>query len=177
MSQASAKMVGMSADPRHRLGRGVIVNAGDPVPEGWEGTGRVTIDESVLAAPGGVVAQLHDAWARREPVVVELGVDVAALRAPETDDRPPYELTPAFEFAREHLYFLARSNNYDARDGPLGVGTAAWRRRGSARPRAVRSTSSSPTARPRGSTAVRAPACRPASTARSCTGCGCSTVT
>ncbi len=119
-------MVGMSVDPRRRLGRGVIVDAGDPVPEGWGGTERVTIDESVLAVPGAVVARLHDAWARREPVVVDLGVDVSALRAPETDDRPPYELTPAFEFAREHLYFLARSNNYDARQDDGRRGRLVW---------------------------------------------------
>jgi DNA helicase-2/ATP-dependent DNA helicase PcrA len=112
-------MVVMSVDPRRRLGRGVIVNTDDPVPEGWDDTDRVTIDESVLAGPDTVVAHLHEAWARREPVIVELGVDVGALRAPETDSRPPYELTPAFEFAREHLYFLARSNNYDARNGRL----------------------------------------------------------
>ena len=121
MSQASAKMVGMSVDPRRRLGRGVIVNAGDPVPEGWDGTDRVTVDESVLAAPRDVVARLHGAWARREPVVVDLGVDVRRCAHPETDDRPPHELTPAFEFARERLYFLARANNYD------NARTVAWR--------------------------------------------------
>ena len=51
-------------------------------------------------------------------------VDAGALRAPEIEDRPPYALTPAFEFARERLYFLARSNNYDGRNERLVWGPA-----------------------------------------------------
>ena len=175
LSQPSAKMGGMSDDPRRRLGRGVIVDAGDPVPEGWDGAERVPIDEAVLAAPGDVVARLHRAWTAREPVVVDLGVDVGALRTPEVEDRPPHALTPTFEFARERLYFLARANNYDARDGRLVWGPALEATRLRRDARAVRSTSCCPTARPRGSTAVRASASCPVSTARSCTGCGSST--
>ncbi|MGO8864289.1 MAG: ATP-dependent DNA helicase UvrD2 [Acidimicrobiales bacterium] len=49
--------------------------------------------------------------------MVELGVDPAALRAPERCHRPPYELTPNFEFGRERLQFLVWANNYDARGG------------------------------------------------------------
>jgi DNA helicase-2/ATP-dependent DNA helicase PcrA len=117
-------MGAMSADPRRRLGRGVIVRGGGAVPEGWGDAARVPIDGSVLPSPAETAARLHTAWAAREPVVVELGVDVEELRAPESDDRPPCELSPTFEFARERLYFLARANNYDARSGRLVWGPA-----------------------------------------------------
>ena len=109
-------------------------------------------------------------------MVVELGVDVAALRAPETDGRPPYELTPAFEFAREHLYFLARSNNYDARDGRLVWGPSLEAARLGATeggPLDVLLPDGTPAWLDGGPRAAR----RPASRARSCTGSGCSTVT
>jgi DNA helicase-2/ATP-dependent DNA helicase PcrA len=117
-------MGGMSDDARRRLGRGVIVPAGGAVPEGWGDAPRVPVDHGVLRDPAAVVGELHGRWAAREPVVVDLGVDVNDLRAPETETRPPYELTPAFEFPREHLYFLARANNYDARSGRLVWGPA-----------------------------------------------------
>ncbi|MGH8977962.1 MAG: ATP-dependent helicase, partial [Acidimicrobiia bacterium] len=114
----------MSDDPRRRLGRGVIVGAGDPVPEGWGHAPRVSIDADVLRDTGAVVDRLHAAWSQREPVVVDLGVGVDELRAPELESRAPHDLTPAFEFARERLYFLARANNYDGRSGSLVWGPA-----------------------------------------------------
>jgi len=53
-------------------------------------------------------------------VVVELCGSADELRAPETEPtRPPYALSPRFEFARERLYFLARANNYDDRAGRM----------------------------------------------------------
>jgi DNA helicase-2/ATP-dependent DNA helicase PcrA len=109
----------MPVDPPARLGRGVIVAAGSEAPEPWRAAERVTVDDDVLRDPAKVVEHLHDLWSRRDPFVIELATDADALRAPQTDARPPYALTPSFEFAREHLYFLARSNNYDARRGPL----------------------------------------------------------
>jgi DNA helicase-2/ATP-dependent DNA helicase PcrA len=64
-----------------------------------------------------VAEELHGYWFARRPVVVELAVDPAALRAPEHCGRPVYELTPHFEFSRERLQFLVWANNYDARGG------------------------------------------------------------
>ena len=78
----------MSDDPRRRLGRGVIVDAGAPVPEGWDGAERISIDDAVLAAPTDALDRLHRAWTRREPVVVDLGLDAGLLRTPETETAP-----------------------------------------------------------------------------------------
>ena len=40
----------------------------------------VTIDDGVLTDPGPTVQRLHEAWARREPVVIALGIDPAGFR-------------------------------------------------------------------------------------------------
>jgi DNA helicase-2/ATP-dependent DNA helicase PcrA len=134
VSQPFARMTAVSADVRRRLGRGVIVHAGTSAPDGWGGAERVRVDDDVLRDPTAVVARLHSRWAAREPVVIEVAVDVAELRAPEIDTRAPCELTPSFEFEREHLYFLARSNNYDARGEGLVWGPGTEARRLGARP-------------------------------------------
>jgi DNA helicase II / ATP-dependent DNA helicase PcrA len=99
------------------LGRGVVVLRGDEPPLNWASCPRVVIDDVSLKDPGPVAEELHGYWFTRRPVVVELGVDPAALRAPELCDRPVYELTPHFEFSRERLQFLVWANNYDARSG------------------------------------------------------------
>ncbi len=52
--------------------------------------------------------------------MVELQCAADELRAPETEpERPPYALSPRFEFGRERLYFLTRANNYDDRVGRM----------------------------------------------------------
>jgi DNA helicase II / ATP-dependent DNA helicase PcrA len=99
------------------LGRGVVVLSGDDPPLSWASCPRVVIEETSLENPNPVVEELHGHWFARRPVVVELGVDPAALRAPESCSRPVYELTPHFEFSRERLQFLVWANNYDARGG------------------------------------------------------------
>ena len=50
-------------------------------------------------------------------MVVELAVPLEALREPEGERRPPYELDPGFTFERERLQFLVWANTYDARGG------------------------------------------------------------
>ena len=90
------------------LGRGVIVESGAPVPEPWADAPRVVLDDAVLADPAGAVSELHALWASRSPVVIDLRVAREELSAAETDDRLAYELTPAFSFWRERLYFLTR---------------------------------------------------------------------
>jgi len=112
------------------LGRGVVVAPGAPAPEPWGGARRVVVDAAVLADPAATVADLHAAWLAREPVVVELGVDVAALREPERADGPVYDLGPDFTFFRERLQFLVWANNYDARSPS---GSVWWHGRKAAR--------------------------------------------
>jgi DNA helicase II / ATP-dependent DNA helicase PcrA len=103
-----------------RLGRGVIVDASAPAPEHWAGADRVVIDDDALRDPAAALEALHGHWSARLPVVVELRCPAGELRAPETEPvRPPYALSPRFEFARERLYFLARANNYDDRAGRM----------------------------------------------------------
>ena len=100
------------------LGRGVVVLPGAVVPAALAAAPTVTVDEAVLGSPAALAAMaavLHEAWDDRRRVVVEVAVSVDALRAPEVERRPPYELDPGFTFERERLQFLGWANNYDAR--------------------------------------------------------------
>ncbi|HEY6697357.1 MAG TPA: ATP-dependent DNA helicase UvrD2 [Acidimicrobiales bacterium] len=104
--------------PPVALGRGVVVNSGDPVPEPWAGAPEVLVDDDALADPAGVVAVLHQAWAGRTAVVVRLGVDPARFReAPDIEVAEPWRLDPGFELWHDRLHFLVWANTYDARDG------------------------------------------------------------
>ena len=105
-------------NPPAALGRGVVVNAGDPVPEPWAGAPVVAVDEAALADPAAVVNALHEAWADRRPVVVELAVDPARFREPPAIEvAEPWRLDPGFELWHDRLHFLVWANTYDARDG------------------------------------------------------------
>jgi DNA helicase-2/ATP-dependent DNA helicase PcrA len=97
------------------LGRGVVVTAGAEPPLPWSACPRHRIDDDVMADPLPLVEQLHDAWLHRRPVVVELAVDPAELRAPEVITLEPHRCDPGMELARERLQFLAWTNSYDAR--------------------------------------------------------------
>ncbi|HET9444005.1 MAG TPA: hypothetical protein VFO65_11820, partial [Acidimicrobiales bacterium] len=109
----------MTAPGAPVLGRGVVVGAGGAVPAAWAGAPVVTVDEGALAEPGPVVAVLHEAWARRRPVVVALGVDPARFRTPVSWTVEPWTLDPGFDAALDRLHFLVWANTYDARgDGP-----------------------------------------------------------
>ena len=112
----------MSSDAPVELGRGVVVLPGHQPPEAWESCPRVVVGDAALRDPGPVAEVLHRYWIDRRPAVVELGVDPAALRAPERCHSPVYELTPSFEFCRERVQFLVWANNYDARGG----GDSIW---------------------------------------------------
>ena len=119
------------------LGRGVVVGEGDPAPDGFPAEApRVLIDTEVLQHPGPATAFLHHCWATRTPVVIELAVANDALRAPQTDDRAPWELPHGFTFDLDRLHFLIWANTYDAR----GDGAPVWwhgvlaQRRGAAPP-------------------------------------------
>jgi DNA helicase II / ATP-dependent DNA helicase PcrA len=105
-------------NPPAVLGRGVVVNAGDPVPEPWAGAPEVVVDDDALADPAGVVAVLHEAWAARRAVAVRLAVDPASFREPpDIEVAEPWRLDPGFELWHDRLHFLVWANTYDARDG------------------------------------------------------------
>ena len=74
----------MTSGPPAELGRGVVTLPGHPPPDAWTSSPRIIIGDESLHQPGPVLEQLHEYWLTRRPVVVELGVDPAALRAPET---------------------------------------------------------------------------------------------
>lgn len=102
------------------LGRGVVVNAPTPVPAPWADCEVVVIDDVALVQPARVVASLAEAWSNRRPVVVELRVDPATFRAPESITGDVWSHTPATEPWFDRLHFLVWANNYDARgDAPV----------------------------------------------------------
>jgi DNA helicase II / ATP-dependent DNA helicase PcrA len=107
----------MTFEPPVELGRGVVVLPGVEPPESWALSPRVLIEDASLSDPESAVEELHGYWFNRQPVVIELGADPAALRAPERCHRAVYELRPDFEFSLERLQFLVWANNYDARGG------------------------------------------------------------
>jgi DNA helicase II / ATP-dependent DNA helicase PcrA len=99
------------------LGRGVVVADGAPTPQGYEGVLRVRVDDDVLTTPDHVAAVLHHRWLARRRTVIELAVDNAAAREPESTDLAPYALPADHAFHRERLHFLTWANSYDLRSG------------------------------------------------------------
>ncbi len=99
------------------LGRGVVITVGGAIPAPWITAPVVTIDEAALADPAAIVARLHEAWAAREPLVIELAVDAARFRAPQDIEVEPWRLAPDFEPWFDRLHFLVWANSYDARAG------------------------------------------------------------
>ena len=93
------------------------MTAGGAVPAPWAGCPVVTIDRPTLDEPRATVERLHDAWARRSPVVVDLQIDPVEFRRPMTYVVQPWELAPEFELWLDRLHFLVWNNNYDARSG------------------------------------------------------------
>jgi DNA helicase-2/ATP-dependent DNA helicase PcrA len=98
------------------LGRGVVVS-GQPPPAPWREVPTVTIDEAVLADPARAVAALHQRWAARQPVIVDLRVDPARFRDPPSIDIEPWRLAAEAEPTFDRLHFLVWANHYDARAG------------------------------------------------------------
>jgi DNA helicase-2/ATP-dependent DNA helicase PcrA len=99
------------------LGRGVVITAGGAIPAPWMAAPVVTVDDAALRSPAEVVARLHAAWSVREPVVVELAVDPARFRAPQSITLEPWRLAPDAEPWFDRLHFLVWANTYDARAG------------------------------------------------------------
>ncbi|MBO0693027.1 MAG: ATP-dependent helicase, partial [Acidimicrobiaceae bacterium] len=104
--------------PPGRLGRGVVVDAGQEIPVGWRGVERLELDEASMAQPAPLVERLHRAWVGRVPIAVSLGVDPARFRHPPAVRAEPWTLGARFELWEDRLQFLVWANNYDARGGP-----------------------------------------------------------
>ena len=115
------------------LGRGVVILDGTGIPAPWAGVPVVRIDDAVLADPAVAVADLHDAWVSRHPVVIALAVDPSRFREAESFPVEPWTLTPRFEVWLDRLHFLVWANTYDARAGE----PRWWWARASASPAAV----------------------------------------
>lgn len=79
----------------------------------------MVIDGEVLASPHTALGRLHSAWLSRQPVIVELACDPAALRVAGHVEGAVHSLDPSFEFPLERLQFLVWANTYDARSGRL----------------------------------------------------------
>jgi DNA helicase-2/ATP-dependent DNA helicase PcrA len=105
-----------------QLGRSVAIRTGQPTPQLWADTDRLTIEPPVLNDPARLAETVHDLarrYVNRIPTVFVLDVDPEELNAPETTDAPPYELGAEFTFLRERLTKLIWHNSYDARSGEL----------------------------------------------------------
>jgi len=111
----------LSGEPKAgaAFGRGVIVAAGAPPPDGWEQAERIEVGEEELQRPEAAAERLHGHWARREPVVVALGVDPGRFRDPQEIGQPPHSLDPGLDLPLDRLHHLVWANNYDARSGAL----------------------------------------------------------
>ncbi len=109
----------MSAPGPLVLGRGVVISLGEAPPDPWSDAPRVVVDAAAVADPAAVVATLHDHWAARRPVVVELAVDPTGFRAPMSVTAEPWTLGATFEPWHDRLHFLVWANTYDARGGEL----------------------------------------------------------
>ncbi|MHB8294071.1 MAG: ATP-dependent DNA helicase UvrD2 [Acidimicrobiales bacterium] len=101
------------------LGRGVVVTSRASVPDAWARCPVVVVDEDALTRPGMVVAELHDGWLRRRPMVVLLSVAPERFRAPASWKVDAWALPASFEPWLDRLHFLVWANTYDARlSGP-----------------------------------------------------------
>lgn len=117
MSQALRSLRLMAAPGPLALGRSVIVGSGQAAPAPWSGRPRVVVDDSVLSDPAQVVERLHDAWAGREPVVIEAATDPGRYRRPVRYQGQLWELGPGHQDWHGRLHFLVWANAYDAQRG------------------------------------------------------------
>lgn len=100
------------------LGRHVVIEANQPVPDPWAGCERVDIDRTVIAAPSNTISRLRTAGHDRVSLVISIGLDAAAENIAEAgDDREPFEVGVGHSFESEELHHLIWANSVDAR-GP-----------------------------------------------------------
>ncbi len=95
-----------------RLGRSVLVRAGQAAPEGWEGCSRVTVRADRFDPEVG--RELRRGWIERTPLVVELDGDL-----PEAEPvlhAQWWELKPGLTMPDEVVRHLLTANAVDWRD-------------------------------------------------------------
>ncbi len=122
MSQRPRMLRDVNPPPPVVLGRSVVVGRADAAPEPWEQAASVSVTQQIIddrEAMEVLVDQLHRAWVNREPIVIELSVDPAVLRKPETSPMDPWRLRRGFAFNRERLHHLVWVNSYDYRSSEL----------------------------------------------------------
>jgi DNA helicase-2/ATP-dependent DNA helicase PcrA len=122
VSQPRRKLRAVNLTFLEALGRSVVVRPGVTAPDPWADVSIVRITQKILAdrtVAEALVDRLHRAWVAREPLVIELGVDPAVLRQPETSPMDPWRLRRGFLFTRERLHHLAWANSYDFRTDEL----------------------------------------------------------
>lgn len=105
-----------------KLGRSVVVAATAKPPAPWSGAARFVVGAAVVDDRNQLrelVDGLHRAWVNRSPVVIELRLDPAVLRKPETTTMDPWRLRRGFLFDRERLHHLIWANSYDNRTDEL----------------------------------------------------------
>ncbi|MCY4194526.1 MAG: ATP-dependent DNA helicase UvrD2 [bacterium] len=94
------------------LGRSVLVKAGQPTPEAWEGCRRRLVPTGPVGPELG--RELRAAWVARTPVVIEFDGE---LPPAEPVMRVPWwELKPGLTMPDEMLHHLLASNTVDWRD-------------------------------------------------------------
>jgi len=93
----------------------VVVGAGQVTPLGWADAPRITVDDAALTSPAPIVSALHEAWAQRRPVVVELAVDPARFRSPARIEGAPWEVGVDVDCPGDRLHFLVWANSWDGR--------------------------------------------------------------
>ena len=98
------------------------------MPAAWAGRGRRPGGRGGPGRPGPAVAALHQAWAGRGPVVVELARRPRPVPPAPVVWRPPLELAAGFELGLDRLHFLVWANTYDAR-GPTPARSWWWARK------------------------------------------------
>lgn len=122
MSQPRRKLRAVKLPFPETLGRSVVVRPGDPPPTPWGEAPAVRVTQKILddcTEMEALVDRLHRAWIRRESLVIELDVDPAVLRQPETSPMDPWRLRRGFLFSKERLHYLVWANSYDFRTGEL----------------------------------------------------------
>ena len=105
-----------------RLGRNLVIRAGDTPPADWRGAPRFAVRAEHLEEPAAaeLLAELRPRFLSRARFVVELHVPFPPPA--EVVRRPPHELGPTFELVAEALHHVVWSNSVDA----TRSGAAVW---------------------------------------------------
>jgi DNA helicase-2/ATP-dependent DNA helicase PcrA len=124
---------------RPALGRSILVGPGDPAPEPWATSPRVTVTPAALADPD-FLSRVRAAYLARTPVVYEvdpaLGEGPRSPAAFDVGEIEVFGVAPDFEFVAEAAWRLLSANGVDARqpDRPFWPPTALALRAGATAP-------------------------------------------